>query len=78
MCLLGVFAKDRDNVSHLPFSAYYIITAGLNVVSLINDQIIESVAKMNEFYLSGAGDAQKQYTMCHEVRLHQARYSVAQ
>lgn len=41
---------------------------GINEVIIENGvRIISSTAKMNEFYLSGGNDAQKQYTMCHEI-----------
>ena len=40
---------------------------GINVVSLVNEKIIESSAKMNEFYLANGGDDKRQYTMCHEI-----------
>ena len=40
---------------------------GLNEVYYENGVIVSSVAKMNEFYLSGAGNAEKQYVMCHEI-----------
>jgi hypothetical protein len=40
---------------------------GINQILLTNGYIIASSAKMNEFYLSGSGDDQMQYTMCHEI-----------
>ena len=40
---------------------------GINEVLLQFNKIVSSSAKMNEYYLYGAGDAHKQYTMCHEV-----------
>jgi len=43
-------------------------------VTLINDEIIESSAKMNEYYLENGGDDQRQYTMCHEVRVCSALF----
>lgn len=40
---------------------------GINECSINGlNQIVASVAKMNEFYLSSAGDGEKLYTMCHE------------
>ena len=40
---------------------------GINEVLLSNGFIIASSAKMNDFYLEGAGVGERQYTMCHEV-----------
>ena len=40
---------------------------GINQVIIQNGFIISSVAKLNEFYLNGADEAQRQYTMCHEI-----------
>jgi len=41
---------------------------GINEVAVNGlNRIVQSVAKMNEFYLSGAPDGDKQYTMCHET-----------
>lgn len=42
---------------------------GLNVVLLDMERkwIYSSTAKMNEFFLSQASSAQRQYTMCHEI-----------
>jgi len=40
---------------------------GINENDLINGVIVSSVSKMNEFYLNNADDAQRQFTMCHEL-----------
>lgn len=40
---------------------------GLNEVYYENGVIVSSVAKMNEYYLSGAGNSERQYVMCHEI-----------
>eukprot|EP00546_Thalassionema_frauenfeldii_P003504 CAMPEP_0178932568 /NCGR_PEP_ID=MMETSP0786-20121207/22705_1 /TAXON_ID=186022 /ORGANISM="Thalassionema frauenfeldii, Strain CCMP 1798" /LENGTH=1138 /DNA_ID=CAMNT_0020609905 /DNA_START=314 /DNA_END=3727 /DNA_ORIENTATION=+ len=40
---------------------------GLNQVILRDNFIISSVARLNEYYLRNANDAQRQYTMCHEI-----------
>mmetsp|Transcript_14870 Transcript_14870/g.30347 ORF Transcript_14870/g.30347 Transcript_14870/m.30347 type:complete len:345 (+) Transcript_14870:43-1077(+) len=40
---------------------------GLNIVTLQNDEITQSSAKMNEYYLAEGGDDKRQYTMCHEI-----------
>mmetsp|Transcript_4665 Transcript_4665/g.6904 ORF Transcript_4665/g.6904 Transcript_4665/m.6904 type:complete len:593 (-) Transcript_4665:155-1933(-) len=41
---------------------------GINEVAINGlNHIVQSVAKMNEYYLSGAADGEKQYTMCHET-----------
>lgn len=46
-------------------------TGWLGINGIITTQrtgiIQNSVAKMNEYYLSNAGDAERQYTMCHEI-----------
>ena len=40
---------------------------GINQVLLSGGWIISSVAKLNEYYLAGASEAQRQYTTCHEI-----------
>eukprot|EP00543_Licmophora_paradoxa_P009149 CAMPEP_0202448364 /NCGR_PEP_ID=MMETSP1360-20130828/7174_1 /ASSEMBLY_ACC=CAM_ASM_000848 /TAXON_ID=515479 /ORGANISM="Licmophora paradoxa, Strain CCMP2313" /LENGTH=541 /DNA_ID=CAMNT_0049065893 /DNA_START=192 /DNA_END=1820 /DNA_ORIENTATION=- len=40
---------------------------GINQVLLSNGFIVSSVAKLNEYYLESSSDAQRQYTMCHEI-----------
>jgi len=40
---------------------------GINENELKDDVIVSSVSKMNEFYLNNADDAQRQFTMCHEL-----------
>lgn len=40
---------------------------GLNEVYFTGSYIAASVAKMNESYLNGKGNAEKQYVMCHEL-----------
>jgi hypothetical protein len=40
---------------------------GINVVFLQNDFIILSVAKLNDYHLDRESEAQKLYTMCHEI-----------
>lgn len=40
---------------------------GINQVLLSGGWIISSTAKLNEFYLAGASEAQRQYTTCHEI-----------
>ncbi len=40
---------------------------GLNEVYFSGTYIAASVAKMNESYLKGKSDAEKQYVMCHEL-----------
>ena len=40
---------------------------GLNEVYYENGVVVSSVAKMNEYYLSGAGKSERQYVMCHEI-----------
>ena len=40
---------------------------GLNTVTLQNGYIKNSVARMNDYYLDLATDAQKRYAMCHEL-----------
>merc|ERR1712087_10936 len=40
---------------------------GVNEMILEDDKIIMSRAKMNDYYLSSASEAKKQYTMCHEI-----------
>jgi len=40
---------------------------GLNSVVLSFGSIVASSAKMNEYYLAGAGYEERQYTMCHEI-----------
>lgn len=41
--------------------------SGLNEIYFEGDYIISSIAKMNESYLSGSQDVEKQYVMCHEI-----------
>lgn len=38
---------------------------GVNEILVYGDSITASVAKLNEYYLSTATEARKQYTMCH-------------
>jgi hypothetical protein len=41
---------------------------GINIIASTKAGIIvSSVAKMNEYYLTNAAEAQRQYTMCHEM-----------
>lgn len=40
---------------------------GINKVLLENGYIYASAARMNEHYFSGKDDAQRRYTMCHEI-----------
>ena len=42
---------------------------GINelITTTATNIILSSVAKMNEYYLANANEAQKQYTMCHEM-----------
>ncbi|KAL7466577.1 hypothetical protein ACHAXS_006861 [Conticribra weissflogii] len=40
---------------------------GVNQILLQDEYIITSLAKMNDYYLEGTTNAQKQYTMCHEL-----------
>jgi len=41
---------------------------GINICIIQGGRILNSVAKMNEYYLTDrASDAEKQYTMCHEI-----------
>lgn len=40
---------------------------GINIVLLYRGSIISSVAKLNDFHLDRESDAQKLYTMCHEI-----------
>lgn len=40
---------------------------GINQVILSDGFIISSIAKLNEYYLASADEAQRQYTMCHEI-----------
>lgn len=40
---------------------------GLNELYLQGNNISGSVARMNESYLNGSGDAERQYVMCHEI-----------
>lgn len=40
---------------------------GINQVLLSGGWIISSTAKMNEYYLADASEAQRQYTTCHEI-----------
>jgi len=41
--------------------------SGLNEIYFSGTKIVMSVAKMNESYLNGAGNAERQYVMCHEL-----------
>jgi hypothetical protein len=38
---------------------------GINKILLMNGFIVASAARMNEYYLAGSSNEQKQYTMCH-------------
>ena len=40
---------------------------GINQILLTNGFIVASSARLNEFYLSGAGPDQAAYTTCHEI-----------
>jgi len=42
---------------------------GINILSTLTDsgEILESIAKMNEYYLRNAEQVERQYTMCHEL-----------
>lgn len=42
---------------------------GINKILLTDGYIFASTAKMNEYYFTGTSDtdAQRQYTMCHEI-----------
>jgi len=40
---------------------------GTTQVFLDNDFIVWSVARLNDFYLDGADEAQRQFTMCHNI-----------
>lgn len=40
---------------------------GLNEVYFENGRIVQSIAKMNENYLSNAQEGERQYVMCHEI-----------
>lgn len=40
---------------------------GVNQVLLKDGYIVSSIAKMNDYYLEGTTEAQKKYTMCHEL-----------
>jgi predicted nucleic acid-binding Zn-ribbon protein len=40
---------------------------GINEVIISNGYIVSSVAKLNEYYLATADEAQRQYTTCHEI-----------
>lgn len=40
---------------------------GINQILVSNNNIVASAARMNDFFLLEASDAQRQYTMCHEV-----------
>lgn len=40
---------------------------GINEVITSNGVIVSSAARMNDFYLNGAIESQRQYTMCHEI-----------
>jgi hypothetical protein len=40
---------------------------GINEYATINDLIVSSSAKMNEFYVSESDTDERQYTMCHEI-----------
>ncbi|CAB9502789.1 expressed unknown protein [Seminavis robusta] len=40
---------------------------GINIAILQMNFIVASTSKMNEFYLARASDAQRRYTMCHEM-----------
>ena len=40
---------------------------GINIAMLFNGVIISSVAKLNDFHLDQESEAQRLYTMCHEI-----------
>lgn len=40
---------------------------GINQILVSNNNIVASAARMNDYFLKGASDAQRQYTMCHEL-----------
>lgn len=40
---------------------------GINENSILGGYIVESVSKMNEFYLRNANAAHRRFTMCHEI-----------
>jgi hypothetical protein len=40
---------------------------GINQVLIQNGYIVAATSKMNEFYLANADNAQKRYTLCHEL-----------
>jgi len=40
---------------------------GINQVLIQNGYIISTTSKMNEYYLKKSSEAQKRYTMCHEI-----------
>jgi len=40
---------------------------GINQVLIQNGYIVATTSKMNEFYLEKSSEAQRRYTMCHEV-----------
>jgi hypothetical protein len=40
---------------------------GINEAMVMQQEIVSSVAKMNDFYFTSAMEARRQYTMCHEV-----------
>jgi hypothetical protein len=40
---------------------------GINEYATINDRIVSSSAKMNEFYVKASDTTERQYTMCHEI-----------
>jgi len=42
---------------------------GINENSIVNDRIVASVSKMNEYYLKNSNLDHRRYTMCHEVSI---------
>mmetsp|Transcript_19712 Transcript_19712/g.41394 ORF Transcript_19712/g.41394 Transcript_19712/m.41394 type:complete len:289 (-) Transcript_19712:230-1096(-) len=40
---------------------------GINENSIVNDRIVASVSKMNEYYLKNSNLDHRRYTMCHEI-----------
>jgi hypothetical protein len=40
---------------------------GINELITNNGEIVSSAARMNDFYLTGVVESQRQYTMCHEI-----------
>lgn len=40
---------------------------GVNLIMVKDGYIISSIAKMNDYYLQGTNEAQRKFTMCHEL-----------